>query len=378
MRPTRVLLVILHADPSRGGAERYTVDLSAALAARGHGVKVLATSFAPEVPAAARVEVAARGSTRVRRYRRFLAGLSRHVAAERYDIVHAMLPVPGCDVYHPHAGLAAEAVTEGSALNRLRRRFNPRRQAFATIESALLAGPRPPVVLCLSGRMKSHVRTWFDLPDDRLAVLFNAVDLEKFDPARRPDAGAEVRRRLGLGDGPLALIVAQDFGRKGVREAMAAVGGIAGARLVVVGRPDAGPYRRLARAGGHADRITFAGPTDDVYAYYAAADLFVLPTRRDPCSLVVLEALAMGVPVVTTRQNGASEIMADGVHGAVLDDPADAPALRAAVAGFLEPDRNAAARAACLALRPALAYERHLRTLEAIYQRTHSTEQAGV
>lgn len=364
----RILLVILHADPSRGGAERYTADLAAALAARGHEVRVFATSFSPEIPVNMRVEHRPRGSTRVGRYRRFAQGLARHLTIEKYDVVHAMLPVPGCDVYHPHAGLAAEAVTEGSALGRLRRRFNPRRQAFAEVEEKLLDGPRPPVVLCLSEHMRRHVRQWFDLPDDRLAVLFNAVDLQKFDPQKRPEAGAELRRKLNLGGRPVVLIVAQDFERKGVREVMAAVGALNGPVLVVVGKPDAAPYRRLARAKGWADRILFAGPTDDVCAFYAAADLFALPTRRDPCSLVALEALAMGVPTITTRQNGASEIMADGVHGAVLDEPSDVAVLQSAILHFLDPEENRAARAACLALRPTLAYERHLEALEAVYK----------
>ena len=76
----------------------------------------------------------------------------------------------------------------------------------------------------------------------------------------------------------------------------------------------------------------------------------------------------MGVPVVSTRFNGACEVMADGVHGRVLDDPADAGALADAVREFLRPDRNAAARAACLALRPALSFERHVDALEAVYR----------
>ena len=273
-------------------------------------------------------------------------------------------------MYHPHAGLAAEAVTEGSVLGRLKRRFNPRRRAFAEVEEKLLDGPHPPTVLCLSEHMRHHVRRWFDLPDDRLAVLFNGVDLEKFDPAARPDAGAAVRRELDVGTRPVVLIVAQDFERKGVAEAMAAVGNLSDPRpvLVVVGRPDAAKYRRLARSRGWSARVRFAGPTDDVYGFYAAADLFLLPTRRDPCSLVVLEALAMGVPVVSTRQNGACEIMADGVHGAVVEDPSDADALRAAVETFLKPERNRQAREACLELRPKLAYARHLEAVEAIYQ----------
>jgi UDP-glucose:(heptosyl)LPS alpha-1,3-glucosyltransferase len=112
----------------------------------------------------------------------------------------------------------------------------------------------------------------------------------------------------------------------------------------------------------------FAGATADAYAFYRAADFFVLPTRHDPCSLVVLEALAMGLPVISTKQNGASEIMTPGFHGFVLDSADDHPALVAAVRALLDPATRARMRAACLALRPRLAYEHHLDTLLSIYQ----------
>ena len=94
----KIALVILHADPARGGAERYTVDLAAALARRGHAVRVLAASFADEVPAPMRVPIGARAVTRSKRYVRFIAAVDAHVERAGYDIVHAMLPVRRCDV----------------------------------------------------------------------------------------------------------------------------------------------------------------------------------------------------------------------------------------------------------------------------------------
>ncbi len=380
----RVGLVILHADPARGGAERYTFDLAQALAPRGHEVALIASTFGPRPAGVECVELGRHGVTRLGQYREFLERLDFHVDGERYDVVHAMLPVRRCDVYHPHAGLAAEAVRSGhskhaGAVRRLlaagANRVNVKRNAFARVERRLLDGAAAgaPVVLCLSEYVKATVRRRYpDLPDDRLATLFNAVDLSKYDPAARPDAGPETRRRLGLAtDDTVALIVAQDFERKGLREAIEAVAALPAAerpRLIVVGKGDAGPYRQAARAAGVAERVTFAGPTDDAYAFYAAADCFVLPTRHDPCSLVVLEALAMGVPVVSTRQNGACEVMADGAHGFVLESADDHAGLVRAMAALDDRAARERMRRACLALRPQLAYEAHVATLERVYQ----------
>jgi UDP-glucose:(heptosyl)LPS alpha-1,3-glucosyltransferase len=101
---------------------------------------------------------------------------------------------------------------------------------------------------------------------------------------------------------------------------------------------------------------------------YTQSDFFVLPTKHDPCSLVVLEALAMGLPVITTRFNGACEIMTHGVHGYILEDPNNVQALAEAMRKMLDPQRRAEISEACLELRPKLSYQHHLDQLLAIYQ----------
>src|SRR5204862_7713294 len=120
---------------------------------------------------------------------------------------------------------------------------------------------------------------------------------------------------------------------KGLREAIEAMARVKDERLhlTVVGKPSPDAYLRIAKNLGVANRVNFAGATTDVRPFYRAADVFVLPTRHDPCSLVVLEALAMGVPVISTIFNGACEIMTEGLHGFVLRDPADVNALAEAM-----------------------------------------------
>ncbi len=361
-----VALVILHADPARGGAERYTRDLAAGLVGRGHRVSVVAGTFADVPAGVTAVPVAATGATRVGRYARFLAGVDAATAGR--DVVHAMLPVRRCDLYHPHAGVAAEAVAAAGWAGRL----NRRRTRFAAVERALLTGPTPPVVLCLSGLIRAAVRHHYPtLGEHRLVTLFNGTDLARFDPTTEPDPGPAVRSRFGL-SGPVGLMLAQDFRRKGLREAIAALASEPGWTLLVGGRDDAGPFRRIAERARVADRVVFAGPVADPAAFYRAADFFVLPTRHDPCSLVVLEALAMGVPVISTRQNGACEVMADGVHGRVLPRPT--AGLGTAVRDVI--DRRPAMAAACLELRPKLSQEHHLDAVERAYLRVTS-DRAG-
>src|SRR5206468_12825605 len=139
-------------------------------------------------------------------------------------------------------------------------------------------------------------------------------------------------------------------------------------RLLIVGRGRVAKYTALASQLGVRDQILAVGHMPDAYGVYRAADMVVLPTKHDPCSLVVLEALAMGVPVISTRFNGACEIMTNGVHGAVLDDPSEVDGLASAMRGLLDAGVRRRMSQACLELRPKLAYERHLRTLLRIYE----------
>ncbi|MGB7158751.1 MAG: glycosyltransferase family 4 protein [Tepidisphaeraceae bacterium] len=367
----RIALVILHADPARGGAERYTVDLAAALARRGHDVSLVASSFAAPIVGVANVTLDSAGLTRAGRYRGFLNALDAHLAATTYDVVHAMLPVRRCDVYHPHAGIAAAAEQKWNI------HVNPRRKRMAAVECELLAGRSAPITIALSEYVKRSIRAHYALPDNRLATLFNAVDLHRFDPTRPIARAAGREDFMGFEDRPVAIMVAQDFERKGLPAAIGALAQLPKAQrpfLFVVGKDKQPPFLKLAEQLGVRSDVAFDGWCESTERRYALAEFFVLPTKHDPCSLVVLEALAMGLPVISTVFNGATEIMTDGVHGYVLKDPTDVDALADAMRKLLDPERRRAMSEACLALRPKLSYEHHLDELMKIYDRARRRE----
>ncbi|CAK9134795.1 unnamed protein product, partial [Ilex paraguariensis] len=314
--PMKVLLVILHADPSRGGAEAYTIQLLNKLREMGHEARIAASTFHPTIPAEWRVPLKHEGLTRTSRYACFLDALDEHLDATSYDRIHAMLPVRRCDLYHPHAGVAAILPAGVS------RFFNPRPRRFAAIERALLEGDRSPVVLSLSSYIDAQLKKAYPATPLRIERLMNAADLGRFDPERVSAVELPIAA-------PRALMIAQDFARKGLSPTLRAMQAVEAVSLVVVGGDDPAPYRKQSEP--FASRVHFAGLTSEAPRYYRAADFFVLPTRHDPCSLVVLEALAMGLPVITTRQNGAADVMTHGVHGFILDHADDPPALAEAL-----------------------------------------------
>ena len=109
---------------------------------------------------------------------------------------------------------------------------------------------------------------------------------------------------------------------------------------------------------------------------YAAANLLAHPTHYDPCSRVVLEALCCGLPVVTTRHNGAAEVMRAGVHGQVIDAPRDVESLRGAIRTCLSSQLRAACESDAAAMRERLSMSRHARELIALYETVSSAKRA--
>lgn len=378
-----IALVIQNAEPQRGGAERYTLNLAADLVTRGHEVHLLAQRFARNVEPARQVRLEGAAGTRIGRYQALIRSLESHLRRTQYDIVHAMLPVPHCDLYHPHAGIEAENLATahlkhsspvGRLMARMGNQLNRKRQFVARVESQMLHSQDAPLTICLSDYVRRAALKHYPEVAGRMAVLHNGVDLARFTPEVRPDAGVRLRKHLDVPAGSLmALLISNDHRRKGLRTAINALSLLTPSQqqqtvLVVVGKESPDPYRRQAERLGVAGQIRFAGPTDDAYAFYQAADLFILPTHHDPCSLVVLESLAMGVPVLTTGCNGAGELITRGVHGQVLADPDDAAGFAAAWSRALDPAEAKAMREACLALRPKLSQQSHVDALLELYR----------
>jgi len=181
-----------------------------------------------------------------------------------------------------------------------------------------------------------------------------------------------MRQRLGVrNDEVLLLIVAHNFALKGVATLIRAVGQLlaegAPVKLAVAGGKRFKAYARLAARVGAGSAVHFVGSVNDSTPYYAAADVYVQPTFYDPCSLVVLEALSCGLPVVTSRFNGVSELLTEGVNGAIVYDPSDAVELASKLRPLLQADRRQAWGAAARQLAMQHSLERNCREVQSIY-----------
>jgi UDP-glucose:(heptosyl)LPS alpha-1,3-glucosyltransferase len=206
-------------------------------------------------------------------------------------------------------------------------------------------------MICNSRMVRDDVARRFGVPEDKLQLIYNGVDCAHFHPGLRAEHRAALRQKLGCSDTvKVILFVGSGFERKGVATLLDALARLPEARLWVVGRDkaQAAMERRAARLGV-TDRARFFGPQPDVRPWYGAADVFCLPTLYDPFPNAALEALACGLPLVTTTTCGAAELVRPGENGAVCA-PNDPAALAAQLGPLLDagptPQQRAAARAA--------------------------------
>jgi len=375
----KILVVQEHVDARRGGAETSTLEMARHLAALGLDVH-LACAAGADPAAAPELKwhpIPAPGATRALRTYRYLQGVQRLRVAARYDVVHAVVPSLAATVYQPRGGTYVEAVARTLArvrspilreLKRLGRRFNVRQRFLARLERRLLTRYAARVtVAAVSHYVRRQVEVQYGLPAERIRVVFNGVDFTPLPPDEAVATRAVLRARLGLdAAAPLLLFVAHNFALKGLRELLRALPHVPGT-LVVAGRDR--PQRYAARAArlGVAERVRFVGVDTPVRHWYAAADVLAHPTWYDPCSRVVLEALGAGLPVVTTRYNGAAEVVQPTGCGRVVAEPDDPAALAAALTEALDPEVRRTCAAAAPQLRQELSMARHARELAALY-----------
>jgi UDP-glucose:(heptosyl)LPS alpha-1,3-glucosyltransferase len=292
----------------------------------------------------------------------FARAVCREIGHARLDLVQSHERVTCCDVFRAGDGVHAvwleERLRGASPLRRLAVAASPHHRWLLAMERRLFASPWLSAVICNSRMVRDEIRERFGVPDERLHVVYNAVDTEQFSPALAA-ARPAIRARHGIpDDAVLFLHVGSGFERKNVATSIRALAELpAPARLMIVGRErNAAAYIRQAESLGVADRVTFAGPQADPRPYFGAADAFVLPTLYDPCPNAALEAMACGLPVITSTKSGVAELVRE--HDAGLLCPSrDTAGLAAHMLLLLDPAQRerfgARARAAVLPLTPA-------------------------
>jgi UDP-glucose:(heptosyl)LPS alpha-1,3-glucosyltransferase len=338
----KVAIIIERTDVALGGAERSISEVADALSALGLEVHLLAAkgtsdrenihTLCQDLPGK-RVTLAA-----------FDAALQQHLAQTHYDIVHSVLPFDFADLYQPRGGTYAESMRRNAAsyanpIVRLCKRLtacaNRRRMELLRAERRLCQGPKGPMIAALSQYVVDQLRRHYGTDPGRVVLTLNGVDTSKKVDANEMRA---LRSRIAgatQSDPVVFLFAAHNFRLKGLDRLIRALAMTTSpACLAVVGAGKIDGPRRLAQRLGVENRVVFLGPLKQVQNAIAAADVGILPTFYDPSSRFILEVLAAGRPVITTRFNGAVDHFVSGRHGIVVNSPDNIPAVAEAIRHF--------------------------------------------
>jgi len=344
-----------------GGAERFIESALAALIERNVAVTLYTREWPEtELKLMEPIVIDPFHIGRLWRDFGFAHAACRAVARGNADLVQSHERLSCCDIFRAGDGVHAVWLEEknrgAGALARVLTAASPYHRYVCLMERRMFAQRSLSAVICNSQMVRDEISARFHVPDDKLHVIYNAVDTTAYSPTLRAHRDA-VRAAHGIAaDAVVFLLVGSGYDRKGVATALEALAQAPQARLLVVGRDKAPEvYAAMARTLNVADRVTFAGPQVDATPYFGAADAFVLPTRYDPLPNAALEAMACGLPVVTSTKSGAAEIVTEHDAGFVCesrDAAALAAHLRALDDAGLRARQGANARNAVLPLTP--------------------------
>lgn len=350
-----------------GGVETATAGLVEALAREAYQVDLITTAGQPPVPGVTVRRVPVARFPAVVRLLSFALGARRQVRARRYDVVQSHERGLVQDLYR-----AGEGTHRGylEAMGRRLARANPYHRTVMALEKRIFQLRSAREVIAISRRGKAEIEQLYGTPAERVNLVYNGVDLARFHPDNTDRFRAETRETLGLPPSAwVILFVGSGFERKGLGPLLEGLGRLADrqARLVVAGKGQTQRYRRLAERLGVAGRIVWAGPRRDVERLYAAADVVALPALYEPFGNVHLEALAAGVPVLSSARAGGAELIRDGDNGWVVQEPAGA-LIAAALEAIHDGDRSRTARLARASAEP-FTYRAQVGALGALYRR---------
>jgi UDP-glucose:(heptosyl)LPS alpha-1,3-glucosyltransferase len=324
-----------------GGAESYLKRLALGVVELGHEAHLFTTKEWPpnEWPFGRIIQVSA-GST---------IGFADEVEKRRSqvgcDVLMSLERIWRCDVFRAGDGVHQAWLNRRKEFEppwrRFVRRLNRKHRDLLRLEKSLLDNRGAERVIANSEMVKGEIVDLYNYRRDKIDIVRNGVPLDRFriDPWPREKSRTDLQLKP---DDVVALFVGSGWERKGLRYAIEAIETCANSklRLLVAGRGDSVHHRSTC--------ARFLGEVADLYPVYAASDVFILPTIYDPFSNACLEALACGLPVITTRANGFCEIMEDRIHGSIVDRPDNVSDLRSALEAWSDSTRRAAARPSIL------------------------------
>ncbi len=359
----KIALAVENFSRHAGGAESYAVDLAASLLEAGWRVHLFGHAWdgQPEGARFHKIETPPAWLPAWAKLLRFAREHRRLVRAAGFDLDSGVVLGFGNTVfmnaYQSHGGVHAVSTAKKlfaeprplvRTAKRLLLKLSLKNRVREAIESAPFRLEPRPRILAIADMIKADMLAAYGLDAGAVEVIYNGIDTARYNPTSAAALRSRARKRFGLAEDAVVFsFMSYDLKKKGLAVLIEAAGMLKrrGAGpftvLVVGGRPKRAMLRLVERLRLE-EAIVFAGPTKAPEEVYAASDAFVLPTYYDACSLVVIEAMASGLPVVTTEANGAAGLIDDGVEGFVIAHPPQAGELARRLAELMDAGRRRA------------------------------------
>jgi len=362
-----------------GGAENYLKRLARGLVGLGHEAQLFATDEWP-------VEEWPLGKIN-RIESRSVIGFANDLEKARQkiscDALMSLERVWHCDVYRAGDGVHRAWLAYRSKfempLQRFSRVLNRKHREILQLEEALFAKAGTGRVIANSEMVKREIVDFYNCPPEKIDVVRTGIPLDQFH--FDSDNREKSRAALNLQPDEIALLFAgSGWERKGLRFAIEAIELCRNPKMIllVAGRGDERLYKTKRLRFLREEPVRFLGEIVDLRPIYAAADIFILPSIYDPFSNACLEALACGLPVITTKSNGFSEVINDSVHGSIVNVANDTISLGNAIRFWSEESRRTAARAANIQHAAAFDISKNVdRTLKILFQVTNAPSSVG-
>jgi UDP-glucose:(heptosyl)LPS alpha-1,3-glucosyltransferase len=356
-----------------GGSEGFSRELIAQLAGRGNEVHVFALQWeGSRTPANVTFHrVPAISFNSFLRDLSFALSAYRLLKKEPFDIIQSHDKTLFQHIYRAGDGCHIEWLQQRWKRTGLSGKIsivlNPYHWLILSLERLILRGHRFRKVIAISHLVKKNIIQHYGVQENDIEVIYNGVDLEKFNPANREQYRKEIRNWYSLPDDAfVVLFVGSGFERKGIEFLLKAMELVPyPLTALIVGKGPEKNYRQFIKR----QKVIFCGPQPEIRKYYAASDIFVFPAIYEPFGNVHLEALASGLPVITTGLSGAAEIIRDGVHGFVVPMPDDYPHIAEKIQYFM--DNRKAYESMCINARQRaeeFSFQKHLNETLRLYR----------
>jgi UDP-glucose:(heptosyl)LPS alpha-1,3-glucosyltransferase len=277
------------------------------------------------------------------------------------------------------------------SLYRLGKVANPRFWTYQAIERRQYDPNRQARAVAVSNMVRGHLQLYHRIPSSRITVIPNAIDADRLQVAQPGAIRCAFRNSAGLEpDDLVGLFVGHNYWLKGLMPLLTALARRKAdfpaerpVHLLVSGAGKAAPILRMVRRLGLEGTVHVAGFIPDIRACYWSSDFFVSPTYYDPCSLAVLEALACGLPAITTACNGAGELMTNGREGYVIPAPDALDELTGAIEAMTDDEERRRMAGHAARLGRSHTFDHHVSQLVRIFEevaaaRTHRGPHAAI